>query len=155
MNIFYYLPKFIFQAWKVLADKNIRSNEQREHRGDFIATVTRQDPSDLKLREILAKYLANTLNEEKYHHEAVTVNSLTHDQLPTLKDIVDASHFWMSDHSRFWYHLEQGSDMFNAGAVLVTDTGEYIRHLCLPIISRKYRCTLDFIEFLLYTPHFC
>ena len=56
----------------------------------------------------------------------MTVNSLTHDQLPTLKDIVDASHFWMSDHSRFWYHLEQGSDMFNAGAVLITDTGEYI-----------------------------
>ena len=75
---------------------------------------------------ILGKYLSNTLNEEKFHHEAVTVNSLTHDQLPTLKDIVDASHFWMSDHSRFWYHLEQGSDMFNAGAVLITDTGEYI-----------------------------
>lgn len=101
-----------------------------------MATVARQDPSDLKLREILGKYLSNTLNEEKFHHEAVTVNSLTHDQLPTLKDIVDASHFWMSDHSRFWYHLEQGSDMFNAGAVLITDTA-YLRGYMEQCFHRK------------------
>ena len=129
-----------------MADKNIKSNEQREHRGDFVATVTRQDPSDLKLREILAKYLASTLNKEKYHHEAVTVNSLTHDQLPTLKDIVDASHFWMSDHSRFWYHLEQGSDMFNAGAVLVTDTGE-CTSLIVPTQVKLISSIFDAINF--------
>ena len=37
------------------------SNEKRGHKGDFIATIARQDPKDLKLRAVLSKYLEYTL----------------------------------------------------------------------------------------------
>ena len=37
------------------------SNELRGHKGDFIATIARQDPKDLKLRAVLSKYLEYTL----------------------------------------------------------------------------------------------
>ena len=42
-----------------------------------------------------------------------------------MRPIVDTSHFWMSDHSRFWYHLV-GHEMVNLGAILITDTGKMV-----------------------------
>ena len=95
----------------------------RGHKGDFIATVTRQDPKDIRLRKVLCKHLEETLEEDKFFHEPITLSVLTENDVPTLPAIVNTSHFWFSDHSRFWYHLEQGAEMFNAGAVLLTDTG--------------------------------
>jgi len=117
---------FFFQSWKRYASKNIASNELRGHKGDFIATVTRQDPKDIRLRKVLCKHLEQTLEEDKFFHEPITLSVLTENDVPTLPAIVNTSHFWFSDHSRFWYHLEQGAEMFNAGAVLLTDTA-YLR----------------------------
>ena len=59
----------------------------------------------------------------EFHHEALTLNSLNGNDMPSMKPIVDAAHFWMSDHSRFWYHLEEKSGIYNLGAVLISDTG--------------------------------
>jgi hypothetical protein len=103
----------------------VKANEARGHKGDFIATVTRQDDKDIRLRNVLAEQLKTTLGQEqKYFHEAITLPTMSGDQLPTMRDIVDTSHFWMSDHTRFWYHIE-GPILHNLGAVLISDTGKH------------------------------
>ena len=73
--------------------------------------------------------LQNKEEEEgnfEFHHEALTLNSLNGNDMPSMKPIVDAAHFWMSDHARFWYHLEEKSGIYNLGAVLISDTGTYL-----------------------------
>ena len=72
------------------------------------------------LQAILSKHL---FPGNGFHHEPVTLSSLSGDVLPSMKPIVDSSHFWMSDHARFWYHLVQGKEILNLGAILITDTG--------------------------------
>jgi len=88
-----------------------------------VTTVARDDAKDENLRTTLAKYLASN-NGSGFYHEAITVGSLNGDELPSMEPIVDSSHFWMSDHSRFWYHLVAGLDMINLGGVLISDTGK-------------------------------
>lgn len=64
------------------------------------------------------------MQHQELRHESLTLTSLRGDTLPDMKAIVDTSHFWMSDHSRFWYHLEANRDIYNLGAVLISDTGK-------------------------------
>ena len=58
-----------------------------------------------------------------------------------MRPIVDTSHFWMSDHSRFWYHLV-GHEMVNLGAILITDTGKMIFGVKIQIPLLFLQCTL-------------
>ena len=51
------------------------------------------------------------------------LNSLQGNVLPSMRPIVDTSHFWMSDHARFWYHLVHGEEALNLGGLLISDTG--------------------------------
>ena len=92
--------------------------------------MARNDKKDQKLQTILSKHLEMLQKKEEggnfeFHHEALTLNSLNGNDMPSMKPIVDAAHFWMSDHSRFWYHLEEKSGIYNLGAVLISDTGKY------------------------------
>ncbi len=111
------------QAWKLFGKRNIEDIQARGGRGDFIATVTRDDIKDLKLRSVLAKWLDQM--DDEFKHEAITLTNMRGNKLPTMQDIVDTSHFWMSDHTRFWYHLEANQPIFNLGGVLISDTGVY------------------------------
>ena len=53
-----------------------------------------------------------------------------------MRPIVDTSHFWMSDHSRFWYHLV-GQEMANLGAILISDTGKDFKYSDFPKEVKK------------------
>ena len=95
--------------------------------------MARNDKKDQKLQRILSKHLEMLQKEEKgegsfeFHHEALTLDSLNGNVMPSMKPIVDTAHFWMSDHSRFWYHLEEKSGIYNLGAVLISDTGMHCK----------------------------
>ena len=118
----------------------MKSIEARGSRGDFVSTVARDDNKDLRLQRILSKYLDG--QEAAFYHEPLTLSALRGDVLPSMKPIVDTSHFWMSDHSRFWYHLEENADNYNLGAVLISDTGTYL--------LRCLRGLLFFLPFEIY-----
>ena len=78
--------------------------------------MSRKDEKDLKLQKVLSKYLDDI-------HEPLTLDSLRGDRLPNMSAILDTSHFWMSDHARFWYHLEANQKLYNLGGILISDTG--------------------------------
>ena len=93
--------------------------------------MARNDKKDQKLQRILSKHLEMLQKKEEeegnfeFHHEALTLNSLNGNDMPSMKHLVDAAHFCMSDHARFWSHLEEKSGIYNLGAVLISDTGTY------------------------------
>ena len=120
----------------------MKSIEARGSRGDFVSTVARDDNKDLRLQRILSKYLGGQEAAAGFYHEPLTLSALRGDVMLSMKSIVDTSHFWMSDHSRFWYHLEENADNYNLGAVLISDTGTYL--------LRCLRGVLFFLSFEIY-----
>ena len=51
--------------------------------------------------------------------------------------------------SRFWYHLEENADIYNLGAVLISDTGTYIlTYIQLPKMNvSRFAISLSKIAF--------
>ena len=126
------------QAWELFGKESMKSIEARGSRGDFVSTVARDDNKDLRLQRILSKYLGGQEAAAGFYHEPLTLSALRGDVLPSMKPIVDTSHFWMSDHSRFWYHLEENADNYNLGAVLISDTGTYVLYKMYESLTNSF-----------------
>ena len=54
--------------------------------------------------------------------EDFILKNLPPKMFPSIRELQDHADFWMSDHSRFWYHKEE-NDFMTFPSILLTDTG--------------------------------
>ena len=99
--------------------------EKRGLRGDFLASVTRNDPKDRRLAEAFKRnYELITSKRQKeyiddlqnrgsqilppfFYLENVEIKEIDGKQFPSIPKMVELSQLWMSDHAHFWYFLQQ------------------------------------------------
>ena len=93
-----------FQSWKTFAPEAVEEIERHENRGDFLAIYSRDKSStDQRLGDIYRQNYQSlvTLPEfGDFRLQNVAVHGFEDSQFPKVEDLVEASDFWMSDHSR-------------------------------------------------------
>ena len=93
-----------FQSWKTFAPSAVLEIEKHENRGDFLAVYSRNKNSmDQRLGNIYQQNYQSLLNLGEFNNfrlQNVQVQRLEDSQFPKIVDLVQASDFWMSDHSR-------------------------------------------------------
>ena len=96
--------------------------QRRGSKGDFLASITRNDPRDRRLAksfkanyDLISKNTAQTerkgvrhpiLSNRSFNLENVEIRSINGSSFPSIDKMVELSQLWMSDHSQFWYFLQ-------------------------------------------------
>ena len=115
----------MLQAWKNVAPDLVSNVESRGSKGDFLASVIRNDLRDRRLAEAFKRnYELITSKKQKtytgdiklkdsqilppmFYLENVEINQISGNQFPSLPKMVELSQLWMSDHAHFWYFLQK------------------------------------------------
>ena len=91
-------------------------------KGDFLASVIRNDPKDRRLAKVFKRNYDLITKETARRHPMVSNDSFSQSRLfnlenveisqinglrfPSMEKMVQLSQLWMSDHSQFWYFLQ-------------------------------------------------
>ena len=99
------------------------SNVQRRGlKGDFVASIIRNDPRDRRLAKVFKAnydFISNNtaetarkgvrhsiLSNRLFNLENVEIGRINGSSFPSIDKMVELSQLWMSDHSQFWYFLQ-------------------------------------------------
>ena len=74
-------------------------------------------------------------NPEKYKCQNFQLTKMPLDHIPSTDEMAQNSHFWRSDHSRFWYHNSDPFRSFNS--IAISDTGISIYILGVKVQNMK------------------
>jgi len=88
--------------------------------------IGRQHPQEIYLNQVLRKWWEQTHQDKGFPYIKplyFDLHKLPYNGDPTADELLDHSYFWLSDHSRFWYYREEGQNILNFPALLITDTG--------------------------------
>ena len=91
-------------------------------KGDFLASVIRNDPKDRRLAKVFKRNYDMITKETARRHpmgsndsfsqnrlfnlENVEISQINGLRFPSMEKMVQLSQLWMSDHSQFWYFLQ-------------------------------------------------
>ena len=120
------------EEWNNVLPKNVvNSIKNNDNKGDFIAVINRKgNEAEENMSKMFKTYFDHIKrpNPKKYkcHNFQLTKMPLNH--VPSTDEMAQNSHFWRSDHSRFWYHNSNPFRSFNS--IALSDTGKYILILC-------------------------
>ena len=117
----------MLQPWRTVAPDVVKRVNSRGSKGDFLASIIRNDPKD---RRLAATYKRNyeritgkvdTHNKnvfkskhlvtsspspDKFYIENVEISTINGEQFHGVPKMAELSQLWMSDHAHFWYFLE-------------------------------------------------
>ena len=113
------------QAWENVAPHLISNSENRKWKGDFLASISRNDPKDRRLEKVFKRNYELITRKQQYdstdefirkdlqmqdsifHLEDVEIKEINGEKFPSIQKMVEISQLWMSDHSHFWYFLQK------------------------------------------------
>ena len=119
----YIINYFFIQPWNDESPQTVSNVQRRGSKGDFLASIIRNDPKDRRLAEsfkrnydsITKRAITKNHHSESdsfissdplFHLENVEISQINGSQFPSMEKMVDLSQLWMSDHSQFWYFLQ-------------------------------------------------
>ena len=112
-----------FTSQKILND--IKENESK---GDFIGVISRKtNNAEEQMSGMFKSYFdrikrASLLpDDDKFKCHRFEISKMPMNHLPSSEDMSQMSHFWRSDHARFWYHNSNPFQSFNS--IAISDTG--------------------------------
>ena len=102
--------------------ETVSNVQRRGSKGDFLASIIRNDPRDRRLAksfkanyDLISKNTAQTarkgvrhsiLSNRLFNLENVEIGGINGSSFPSIDKMVELSQLWMSDHSQFWYFLQ-------------------------------------------------
>ena len=113
---------FLIQVWENESPQTVSNVQKRGLKGDFLASVIRNDPKDRRLAKVFKRNYDLITKETARRHPLVSNDSFSQNRLfnlenveisqinglrfPSIGRMVQLSQLWMSDHSQFWYFLQ-------------------------------------------------
>ena len=110
------------KVWKNESPQTVFNVQRRGLKGDFLASVIRNDPKDRRLAKVFKRnYDAITKETARkdpldsndsfsqsrlFNLENVEISQINGLRFPSMEKMVQLSQLWMSDHSQFWYFLQ-------------------------------------------------
>ena len=115
-----------FTSQKILND--IKENESK---GDFIGVISRKtNDAEEQMSGMFKSYFDRIKraaagagpSDDKFKCHRFEISKMPVNHLPSSQDMSQMSHFWRSDHARFWYHNSNPFQSFNS--IAISDTGK-------------------------------
>ena len=116
------LITFLMKVWKNESPKTVSNVQKRGLKGDFLASVIRNDPKDRRLANVFKRNYDSITKETArndpldsndafsqdrlFNLENVEISQINGLRFPSMERMVQLSQLWMSDHSQFWYFLQ-------------------------------------------------
>ena len=120
---------FYIQTWKDESPQTVSNVQRRGSKGDFLASIIRNDPKDRRLARAFKRnydlITKKTISKDHlsgsddsisldplFKLENVEISQINGSQFPSMEKMVNLSQLWMSDHSQFWYFLQNEVSLF-------------------------------------------
>ena len=88
--------------------------------------IGRNGKEEKRMMSMISKY-ASTLGDN-LKTENFVLRKIPPYAKPSIRELQIHSHFWMSDHARFWWYKEE-KEFMSFPSILLSDTGTYTMSL--------------------------